>query len=155
MRPALSFRNAQRTRTLNVPLLRRATRHLLEKELGIGHYDLGFRFVDSAEMAQVNERFLQHSGSTDVITFDYCDDAPDAALHGAIVVSIADAVRQAREFRTTWQSEVVRYIIHAVLHLRGHDDRTPAARKLMKREENRLLKCIESKFAMRQRACKS
>jgi probable rRNA maturation factor len=153
--PVLSFRNAQRTRPLNLPLLRRATRHLLEQELGIAQYELGFRFVDPEEMARANEKFLQHSGSTDVITFDYGSGAADARLHGEALVSIADAVRQAREFRTTWQSEVIRYIIHGVLHLRGHDDRTGAARKLMKREENRLLQCIASKFDLRQLGRKS
>jgi probable rRNA maturation factor len=155
MPPVLSFRNLQRTRPLNIPLLRRATRHLLEQELGIAQYDLGFRFVDSEEMARANEKFLQHSGSTDVITFDYGAGAAGAAVHGEVLVSIPDAVKQARAFRTTWQSEVVRYIIHAVLHLRGHDDRTGAARKLMKREENRLLNCMESKFDLRQLARKS
>ena len=51
-------------------------------------------------------------------------------------------MKQAREFGTTWQSEVVRYVIHGLLHLRGHDDLKPAERRVMKREENRLLKRV-------------
>jgi hypothetical protein len=39
------------------------------------------------------------------------------------------AVQQAREFDTTWQEEVARYIIHSLLHLRGHDDLEPAKRR--------------------------
>jgi probable rRNA maturation factor len=34
---------------------------------------------------------------------------------------VDDAIAQAKEFRTTWQSEVVRYLVHGVLHLLGHD----------------------------------
>ena len=141
MTRVLSLRNRQRTRALGLPLLRRLTRHVLENELGVADYELGVHFVEPAEMARVNQQFLQHEGSTDVITFDH--GTPDVAgLHGELFISVADAVQQAREFRTTWPSEVARYIIHGLLHLRGHDDLQPAARKLMKRAENRLLKRV-------------
>ena len=168
MTRVLYFRNRQRTRALNAPLLRRIARHILEGELGVTDYELGFHFVKPEEMARVNEQFLQHTGSTDVITFDHSDGAPASGparwglsrgragsetsapqLHGEIFISVADAVKQAREFGTTWQSEVVRYIIHGLLHLRGHDDLNPVARKVMKREENRLLKSVSAKFALR------
>ena len=162
----LSFRNRQRTRPLAVPLLRRLTRHVLEDELGVMDYELCFHFIGAAEMARVNEQFLQHTGSTDVITFDHLMDGAPASgparlrgeteragseagappLHGEIFISVADAVKQAREFGTTWQSEIARYVIHGLLHLRGHDDLNVAARKVMKREENRLLKLVAAKF---------
>jgi rRNA maturation RNase YbeY len=165
----LAFRNRQRTRALRLPLLRRLTRHVLEYELGVVDYELGFHFVEPEEMAEVNEQFLQHKGSTDVITFDHSGfgGAPISKsarrqavhqhagletgapmLHGEIFISVADAVKQSREFRTTWQSEVARYIIHALLHLRGHDDLQAAARRVMKREENRLLRRVAAEFSL-------
>lgn len=144
-RRVLVFRNRQRTRTLDVPLLRRIARHILEEEFALKEYELGFHFVEAAEMARVNEQFLQHHGSTDVITFDH--GSSDHCLHGEIFVSVPDAVMQAREFKTTWQSELVRYVTHGLLHLRGHDDLQPAKRREMKREENRLVKRIETHFA--------
>lgn len=168
MTRVLSFRNHQRTRPLNLLLLRRITRHVLEMELAVPAYELGFQFVEPEKMAQVNQQFLQHEGSTDVITFDYTEhgapvsdppregcssehagsetDAP--RLHGEAFICVTDAVQQAREFCTTWPSEVVRYVIHALLHLRGHDDLQPAARKIMKREENRLMRLVEAKFPL-------
>ena len=54
MNRELVIRNRQRTRALNVPLLRRLIRHTLEKELGVKNYELGFQFVESDEMARVN-----------------------------------------------------------------------------------------------------
>jgi rRNA maturation RNase YbeY len=45
-----------------------------------------------------------------------------------------EAVRQAKRFGVTWQKEVVRYIVHGVLHLCGHDDLKPD-RHTMKRME--------------------
>src|SRR5213596_1423422 len=70
-------------------------------------------------------------------------------LHGEIFICIDDAVKQARQFRTTWQSELVRYLIHGVLHLVGYDDLTLAGRCVMKREENRLLRMLSRRFSFR------
>ena len=89
-------------------------------------------------MARVNWDFLRHEGSTDVITFDH-GSTPER-LHGELFISVADAVAQAAEFGTTWPEELARYVIHGLLHLRGHDDLEPAKRRVMKREENRLVR---------------
>jgi len=142
--------NRQRTRALKLTSVRRVARYVLESELGLNDYELGIHFVSANEMARVNQKFLQHEGSTDVITFDYGDGAETQRLHGEIFISVADAVKQALAFRTTWQSEVIRYVIHGLLHLRGFDDLQPAQRRAMKREENRLLRIVESRFALRE-----
>jgi probable rRNA maturation factor len=95
----------------------------------------------------VNETFLKHEGSTDVITFDHAKESKRRQqIHGELFVCIDDAITQARQFKTSWQSEVVRYVVHGVLHLLGHDDLKPAARRKMKREENRLLRKLSGKF---------
>ena len=60
-----------------------------------------------------------------------------------------EAVDQARQFRTKWESELVRYLIHGVLHLCGYDDQRPADRRRMKREEDRLLKQIGRLFPIK------
>ena len=70
-------------------------------------------------------------------------------VHGEIFICIDDAVKQARQFRTTWQSELVRYLIHGVLHAVGYGDLTPADRGVMKREENRLLLMLSRQFSLR------
>ena len=69
-------------------------------------------------------------------------------LHGEIFICVDEAVVQARRFRASWQSELVRYVIHGVLHLRGFDDLHPAGRRKMKREEDRLLREIALRFAL-------
>jgi probable rRNA maturation factor len=69
-------------------------------------------------------------------------------LHGELFICLDDAVAQAREFRTTWQAELARYVIHGVLHLRGFDDTTPAARRKMKRAENALLRGLARRLAL-------
>lgn len=149
MPAVLAFRNRQRVRPLRLALLRRLTRQMLG-ELGVADYELGFHFVEAVEMARVNQTFLQHAGSTDVITFDHGDGASPAKLHGEIFISVPDAVEQARDFHTTWPEELVRYIIHGLLHLRGYDDLQPALRRVMKREEERLLRLVAAQFDLRE-----
>ncbi len=94
-------------------------------------------------MTRLNADLLQHTGSTDVITLDYSD---PTLLAGELFVCIDEALLQARRFRTTWQQEIIRYIIHGILHLQGHDDLRAAPRRRMKLEENRRLREITRDF---------
>ena len=157
----LCLRNSQKSLSIDLRLLRRITLFTLKEVFQEARFELGIRLVGADEMAKVNETFLQHSGSTDVVTFDYAaEKAPANAsgamkpvpstMHGEIFISIDDAVEQAKQFQTTWQSELARYVIHGILHLRGFDDLNPVARRKMKREENRVLKILQLQFPLAQ-----
>jgi probable rRNA maturation factor len=146
--------NRQRTRKINSRLLKEIAEALLA-DLEIGEAELGVNLVAAREMILINETFLRHEGSTDVVTFDYSNAECGArnaelSLHGEIFVCVDEAVLQARQFKTAWQSEIVRYLVHGVLHLLGHDDRHTAARRRMKREENRRLAGLSKKFNLAQ-----
>jgi probable rRNA maturation factor len=140
--------NRQRARRLNLSFIKQLTAWLLEDALQLQRAELGIHFVTPKEMARVHEEFMNIAGSTDVITFDHGSEPPDK-IHGEIFISVEDAINQANEFKTAWQHEIVRYIIHGVLHLLGYDDLKPALRAKMKREENRLLKKAAGEFSLR------
>ena len=182
MSGTLSVRNRQRLRRLNTRLLRRIALCILGEHCCIKDFELAIHLVTASEMTQVNETFLQHEGSTDVITFDHSDERDQASrlsrtgkrpvkqqevagvisgsltspynlkarhpLHGELFICLEEAVLQARRFSATWQSELVRYVIHGLLHLCGHDDIKPAARRVMKRAENQLLCEIARRFEL-------
>jgi probable rRNA maturation factor len=141
--------NRQRTKKIDTRLLKQIVNELLA-ELKIPKAILGINLVAAPEMTLVNETFLKHTGSTDVITFDYTDKTEGTILAGEIFVCVDEAIIQAKKFRTKWQSEIVRYIVHGVLHLLGHDDRSVAVRQKMKREENRLLRSLSKKISLAQ-----
>lgn len=146
--------NRQRTRKINTRLLRQIVRELFAK-LEIAEAEIGLTLVGAEEMARVNRQFLRHEGSTDVITFDHLNAErgvrnAELQLHGELFICVDEAVAQAKEFKTNWQSEIVRYLVHGVLHLLGHDDLKPRLRRKMKREENRLVKQLESRFSLAQ-----
>jgi probable rRNA maturation factor len=144
----LYLRNNQRTRSINRRLLRWIIRDLLADLLQQEDFDLTIHLIGSRQMTRINETHLQHSGSTDVITFDYSDINSTEPLSGEIFVCVDEAIIQSSRFHTTWTSELVRYIIHGLLHLRGYDDLEPTTRRRMKREENRLLKEISLRFGL-------
>jgi probable rRNA maturation factor len=143
---SLLVRNHQRANPVNLPLLRRMLRFLLEDLLDRRHFDLGIHLVGSAEITRLNESFLGHRGVTDVIAFDYSQTSVKA-LHGEVFVCLPVALEQARRFRSSWQQEVVRYVVHGVLHLCGYDDCTPARRREMKRAENAVMRRLAARFS--------
>ena len=143
----LTITNRQRIHKINARRLREIITALLT-ELAGPDASLEINLVSPAQMAKVNQSFLQHAGPTDVITFDYREARPGAPLHGELFICPAVAVTQAREFGTEWRSELVRYVIHGVLHLLGYDDLEPAARRKMKQVEGRWVRKIGRRFAL-------
>jgi probable rRNA maturation factor len=144
--------NRQRVKKINTHQLKKMVAAIFV-ELKIETAELGIHLVGAKEMAKVNWQFLQHEGSTDVITFDHAEKRKPKSkkqIHGELFICIEDAISQAKEFQTSWQSETARYIVHGILHLLGYDDLKPNLRREMKREENRLMRLLAKKFALAQ-----
>jgi len=153
----------QRMRKINPRRLKIIAGALLA-DLKIGEAELGINLVAAREMTLLNATFLRHEGSTDVITFDYSDDGragsplpaggtdgvPRPTLRGEIFISVDEAISQSKIFKTSWQSEIARYLIHGVLHLLGHDDGCPSDRRRMKQAESRLLRKLSRRFSLAQ-----
>jgi probable rRNA maturation factor len=133
------LRNQQRIRGIQPAFLRKIVVAVLNKMPGVLEFEIGIHLVSRSRMKQMNETYLQHKGSTDVITFDYGDITRPNWLAGDIFICVSEAVDQARVFGTSWQSEVVRYVAHGILHLRGYDDHSAGEKKKMKRAEDRIV----------------
>jgi rRNA maturation RNase YbeY len=127
-----------------VPRLRRLTRRLLQEFLKLERFHLGVCVVGATEMTRLNETFLRHKGSTDVVTFDYADKT-EPSLRGEIFICIDDVIANARRFGVNPPSELLRCVVHGVLHLLDFDDKQPADRRRMKRKENLLLRKLSGR----------
>jgi probable rRNA maturation factor len=157
--------NRQRVKKIDTRLLKKTVAALLT-ELKFENVGLEIVLVGAKEMAALNWEFLGHEGSTDVITFNYgspvgrnhqragkskarlAKTLAPSNLSGEIFVCVDDAILQAKKFKANWQSEIVRYIVHGILHLLGHDDLRADARREMKREEDRLVCELSRRFAL-------
>lgn len=77
--------------------------------------------VDDAESARVHRDFLGIDGPTDVITFD----------HGEIIIGVGVARSQAAAYGEPEWRELLRYVVHGLLHLAGYRDATAPERQRM------------------------
>ncbi len=111
---------------------------LITSELNLYVMSLEFNFISSKTIIEVNKNYLRHNYSTDIITFDYSDEKN--ILDGEIFISIQDAVENSKKYGVSSDNELLRLIIHGILHLIGFDDTTDAKRKKMKIAENDLVK---------------
>lgn len=87
---------------------------------------------DEKELA-VNIEFLGHDFYTDVITFDY---STQDRVSGDIFISIDRVTDNAAIEGYSFESELLRVLIHGILHLTGQDDKTSETRAEMTRREN-------------------
>ncbi|MFD2255900.1 rRNA maturation RNase YbeY [Luteolibacter algae] len=97
--------------------------------------------VDDETSARVHMDFMEIPGATDVITFH----------HGEIVIGTEVAQRQAKEYGEPYGREILRYFIHGLLHLAGHEDADPGERKTMEAAQEKIVahfwtKCLSSKL---------
>jgi probable rRNA maturation factor len=147
---SVSVHNRQRVRTVDTRFLRGLTRWLLSEALQVQKFQLTICVVGTEEMTHLNETFLKHKGSTDVLAFDYSEDAEPTSVIGEICVCAEEAMIQSARFRTDWRSELVRYVVHGTLHLLGYDDHGLASRRQMKRVENQTLRRLAGRFDLKQ-----
>lgn len=91
-------------------------------------------FVDDAFLKEMHGRYLSDPTVTDVITFNLGEEE----VEGEIYISTERAAEQAKRYQTAPEEEIIRLIIHGLLHLKGYDDIAEQDRLEMKEEENRL-----------------
>ena len=98
--------------------------------------------VDDSTSDQVHREFMEIEGPTDVITFH----------HGEIVIGVEVAQRQAADFGEPLGRELLRYLVHGLLHLADHEDSDPAERERMEGAQEAIVaefwnEALEKRFA--------
>jgi probable rRNA maturation factor len=100
-----------------------------------GRRGLSIAFVTNAAIRRINRRFLGHDYATDVLSFPLGVDP-----WGELVISADYARAEARRRGIPVEEELLRYVVHGILHLLGYDDRDPRARKRMWARQERELR---------------
>ena len=95
--------------------------------------------VSDVRIGQIHRDFLAVGGATDVITFH----------HGEIFISVETAERHAQRYSTSFFEEIELYIVHALLHLAGFDDRTARGYKRMKGVQEEIVREVEVALGLR------
>ena len=98
--------------------------------------DLVYCFCSDDEILRTNREFLNHDYYTDIITFDY---SIGNKVGADILISLDTVKSNAKLFDVSFQNELMRVIVHGLLHLCGLKDKTPQERELMESAENKAL----------------
>lgn len=98
---------------------------------------LSYIFCSDEFLSKLNQDYLKHSTLTDIITFNYSKKAD--FIEGEIYISIPRVKENATLFKTEFQDELHRVIIHGVLHLLGYRDKKPSEKALMRKKEEACL----------------
>jgi probable rRNA maturation factor len=129
----ISIATPQETVAVDRAFMRNLVRAVLEGE-GFADAEISLAFVDNATIHRLNKRFLEHDEPTDVLSFP--ESEPGA---GELVIGAEVAQAQARERGHDVQAELALYVIHGLLHLCGHDDKTAEAAAAMRQRERHYL----------------
>jgi rRNA maturation RNase YbeY len=105
---------------------------------------LSVAFVTDRHIAALNREHLGHSGPTDVISFGFARFEPRGAVVGDVYIAPDVARRNARAQGDGVREELLRLVVHGVLHVLGHDhpeDESRYESAMWKRQE-RLLRAL-------------
>ena len=102
---------------------------------------LTYVFCSDPVILRVNRQFLNHDYFTDIITFDY---SRNTRISGDMYISLDTVETNAITVNAPYSTELLRVIIHGVLHLCGINDKGPGEREIMEGHENRALELLPS-----------
>lgn len=123
----------------NRMLLKRWVKAVLEnkgKKLG----NLYFILCDDDFLLKINRQFLKHDYYTDIITFDYTE---DGIIAGDLFISIDRVRDNATALQVSEHEELMRVMIHGVLHLLGLKDKSDEEAKQMRKAEEECLELLK------------
>jgi probable rRNA maturation factor len=82
-------------------------------------------FVNDTYIQALNKQYRGKDKPTDVLSFNY-DVEKEAGedLAGEVYISVETAQKQAKELGHSLQDEVLRLLIHGLLHIHGYDHET-------------------------------
>jgi len=119
--------------------------------LGLGaEVELSLLLVDDGRMQELNRQWRDRDRPTDVLSFPLLDpgDPPLGPL-GDVVLDVDAVDRQAGEHGLEPSEELRFLLIHALLHLLGHDHHDPDERAAMEAEEQRLWRALGGRGRIR------
>jgi probable rRNA maturation factor len=96
--------------------------------------NINYIFCSDDYLLSINQQYLSHDTLTDIVTFDNSEDP--TIIEGDIFISVDRIQENAVTFKTTFEIELKRVLIHGVLHLIGYTDKNEVGKKRMREKED-------------------
>ena len=106
------------------------------QQLFPGEHSVSLYLTDDMEMRELNREFRERDQTTDVLSWSYWEDDPDAKCVGDLAVSLEQVARKAQENGWNEETELVRLLAHGCAHLAGwdHERSEEEARQMLELE---------------------
>ncbi|MDB4448183.1 rRNA maturation RNase YbeY [Roseivirga sp.] len=102
---------------------------------------INFIYCSDNYLLEINKEYLDHDYYTDIITFDNKED-DDSALNADIFISIDRVKENATQLNLPFEQELHRVMVHGILHLLGHKDKTEEQKNEMRESEEASLSLL-------------
>lgn len=106
------------------------------KLLSVELKNIEVNFISDSRMIEMNNKYLSHNYSTDIITFDYSD---DTKIDTELFINYDAALFNSKRYFVSYNSEIIRLVVHGILHVTGFDDKSKSKKIIMKRTENSIV----------------
>ena len=107
--------------------------NLLAKEEGKEIGQLTYIFCSDEYLLEINKQYLHADYLTDVITFDYCQ---NEFVSGDVFISVERVKENSVLFSQSYFDEMLRVVVHGLLHLCGYKDKKEKEQQQMREKEN-------------------
>jgi len=98
---------------------------------------INYVFCSDNRLLEINKKYLNHTSLTDVVTFNFSTNKKN--IEGDVYISIDRVKENAKKYKETFKKELLRIIIHGLLHLIGFLDKTKEEKNTMTLKENEYL----------------
>jgi len=126
-------KNSNKKFDLNERFIKKIVAEILKILKKPRHTRLEIAFLSDSVIKPLNKKYRRSGRATDVLSFDlgFC---------GQILISSDTALKNSKIFDTSFEEEIILYVIHGILHLFGYDDETASRKNRMSAKENIVLK---------------
>jgi probable rRNA maturation factor len=108
--------------------------------------DLCVVLCDDSRMRELNHEWRGKDSTTDVLSFSQIEGEPmPGSMLGDVVVSIETMRRQAADGGWSEGEELVRLLLHGMLHLVGFDHEDESDARVMRSEEGRIVALLAAR----------
>ena len=107
------------------------------KNEGFSVGEIVYAFFDDNDLKKLNNKHLNRDYFTDVISFN---DSVGSVLNGNIAVSIERVKENSGRYKTSFDDELLRVMVHGLLHFMGYKDSSEKETQQMRDKEDDNLK---------------
>ena len=124
----------------NQPIIKNWIEGIIISE-GFEMGEIVYVFCDDEFLLNLNIEFLNHDTLTDIISFDY---KVGKQINGEIYISVERVAENAKDFKSTFENELHRVIIHGILHFCGYNDKSDSDEIKMRKKEDECLAILQN-----------